>query len=384
MALRKGFGAQLSGANADDIRYDLAGTVVRNSAGVPRSGLFPPVASSLLTPTATMAVGIAAFSGVAVRDNGVVFLSNVGADTVTLTAPPSSNSRLDVIWAKQNDASAYVSTPDANNTPVFGVLTGVASATPVRNPAGLPQGAIELGTVLVPSTATNTGSAGVVITPTFQYTAMAGAAFNVRTFSELPSGYLQGALANAMDSGVTFQYYAVYNASTNPQGAKTAGWYPTPGSDVFFHADRANAIGSPVNATAGIGAGGSLLGSPTYQSQFFSFTTGGLVSPLFEGRYSIRASAQWTASASGGVVQMYVTKNQTTVAAAGNLAGEDGNGGNPASITLKAIGDSVPLLTTDVLRMVNNAISGSIWTVGGNNTPAAAQLDIRWQGVIHA
>ena len=185
MALRKGFGAQLSGANADDLRYDMAGTVVRSSAGVPRSGLFPPVASPLLTPTASMAVGIAAFSGLAMRDNGVVYLANVGADSVTLDAPPSSNSRLDVVWAKQNDASAYVSTPDANNTPVFGVLKGVASATPVRNPAGLPQGAIELGTVLVPSTATNTGSAGVVITPTFQYVVAVGGILPVPTLALL-------------------------------------------------------------------------------------------------------------------------------------------------------------------------------------------------------
>lgn len=187
MALRKGFPAKLSGvgADADDMRYNLAGLVVRNADGSPRSGLFSPVSSSLLASTATMNIAVAAFSGVAVRDGGVVLLANDGPTNVLLDAPPSSNSRLDVIYAKQNDASNTVTVPDANNTPIFGVLKGTAAAIPVRNPAGLPAGALELGTVLVPSTAVNTGSSGVVITPTFQYTAMNGGNVDFRTKADL-------------------------------------------------------------------------------------------------------------------------------------------------------------------------------------------------------
>jgi len=185
MALREGLGAELSGVHADDHRLAMAGQVVRSAAGVPRSGLFPPAASTLISSTATMNVSIAAFAGFAVRDNGPVFLANDGPTNVLIGNAPGANSRLDVIYAKQNDASSYVTTPDANNLPVFGVLAGVASATPVRNPAGLPAGALELGTILVPSTATNSGSAGVVITPTFQYTAMAGGVTQVRNSTEL-------------------------------------------------------------------------------------------------------------------------------------------------------------------------------------------------------
>jgi len=174
MTLRKGFGAELALPHANDLRLDMAGMVVRNAAGVPRGGIFPPAATNLLSATASMNVAVAAFSGVAVRDGGVVFLANDGPVNVLLPNPPSSNSALHVVWAKQNDSSSYVTTPDADNNAVFGVLAGASAPIPVRNPAGLPAGAIELGTVLVPSTATNTGSSGVIFTPTYLYTAMAG------------------------------------------------------------------------------------------------------------------------------------------------------------------------------------------------------------------
>ena len=290
MALRKGFGAQLAGANADDIRYDMAGTVVRSAAGVPRAGLFPPVASSLLTPTATMAVGIAAFSGVAVRDNGVVFLANVGSDTVTLTAPPSSNSRLDVIYAKQNDASAYVSTPDGNNTPVFGVLTGVASAIPVRNPAGLPQGAIELGTALVPSTATNTGSAGVVLTPTFQYTAMAGGrvAFNTKAQLDATPGS-----ATLLHADVINDPSAVLNGGYSWNGVAWAmtlgdtGWIPltlTGGWVPFGGTAYASPCYRRVNGRAkysGLMKNGSISAGTTFANAPAGFRPGPNFQPMF-------------------------------------------------------------------------------------------------------
>jgi len=185
MTLRKGFGAELALPHANDLRLDMAGMVVRNAAGVPRGGIFPPAATNLLSATASMNVAVAAFSGVAVRDGGVVFLANDGPVNVLLPNPPSSNSALHVVWAKQNDSSSYVTTPDSDNNAVFGVLAGASAPIPVRNPAGLPAGAIELGTVLVPSTATNTGSAGVIFTPTYLYTAMAGGIVQFRTKAEL-------------------------------------------------------------------------------------------------------------------------------------------------------------------------------------------------------
>ncbi|MET4780803.1 hypothetical protein [Glaciihabitans sp. UYNi722] len=222
--LRKGFGAELALPHANDLRYDLAGTVVRSSTGVPRAGLFPPV-GTLLTPSATMAVNVAAFSAVAVRDGGVVFLANDGPATVTPAVAPSANSRLDVLYAKQNDASSYVTTPDGDNLAVFGVLQGFASATPVRNPAGLPQGAVELGTILIPSTATNSGSAGVVITSTFQYTAMTGGVVTFRNTTERDAFGTpgDGQLGYLISAGQLIEYIAT---------ATTPGWQVIAGRPV--------------------------------------------------------------------------------------------------------------------------------------------------------
>lgn len=220
MTLRKGFPSKLSGsaADADDVRYDLAGTIIRDSSGVPRSGLFSPVSATLLAATGTWNVSVAAFSGAATRDGGSILLANDGAANALVSGAPGSNQRLDVIYAKQNDTSATVTVPDANNLPIFGVLAGVPSATPVRNPSGLPAGALELGTILVPSTATATNSAGVVITPTFQYTCMSGGVLPFPT-KALMTAYVtavDGQLAYPIDSGQVCAYVAT---------ATTPGWY---------------------------------------------------------------------------------------------------------------------------------------------------------------
>jgi len=44
----------------------------------------------------------------------------------------------------------------------------------------------------------------------------------------------QGMMSFLNDSGTVWQYYELYNVSTNPSGASAAGWYPVPGSAVFM------------------------------------------------------------------------------------------------------------------------------------------------------
>jgi hypothetical protein len=77
-----------------------------------------------------------------------------------------------------------VSVSDANDQAVFGVLKGVASATPAKR-TDLPGGAEEIGTVLIPSTATATNSSGVIITTTCRFTSTAGGKVPFRTLAEL-------------------------------------------------------------------------------------------------------------------------------------------------------------------------------------------------------
>lgn len=183
MAIRKGLPAKLAATDANDTRYDFRNLVVCNSDGSPRGGVTSPVGSNIVTATATMNVSVAAFSAFAVRDGGVVLLANDGPVNVLLAAAPAANSRIDVVYAKQNDSSSTVNTPDANDTPVIGVVQGTSSASPVK-PA-IPVGAVELATVQVPAGATATNSGGVVITQTAQFTAAPGGVVPFRTVSDL-------------------------------------------------------------------------------------------------------------------------------------------------------------------------------------------------------
>jgi hypothetical protein len=184
MTLRKGLPAKLAATDANDTRYDFNTLVVCNSDGSPRGGLTAPfIGSSILTATATMNTSVGAFSAVAVRDGGVVLLSNDGPTNVLHSAAPASNSRIDLIYAKQNDSSSTVNTPDGNDVPTIGIVQGTAAPSPTK-PA-LPVGAVELGTVQIPAGATATNSVGVVVSQTAPYTAAPGGTVPFRTSTEM-------------------------------------------------------------------------------------------------------------------------------------------------------------------------------------------------------
>jgi len=183
MTLRKGLPVKLGATDADDTRLDFRNLVVCNADGSPRGGVTAPVGANLVSATASMNVSVAAFSAVAVRDGGCVLLANDGPTNVLLGAAPAANSRIDVIYAKQNDASGTVTVPDANNSPVLGVVAGTASPSP--SAPAVPVGAVKLAEVLIPSTATATNSAGVIITQSAQYTAAPGGVVPFRLTADL-------------------------------------------------------------------------------------------------------------------------------------------------------------------------------------------------------
>jgi len=182
MVLVDGFPAVSLAADQFEVRKDLAGLVARNSAGVPRTGIFYRNNSTLLAARADMGIDVAAFEACSLRSGGVIFNANDGTTTVTLSAPPVADSRIDVVCCKQFETAAPSS--DATDGPVFFVVTGTPGASPVK-PTVTEVGAVELGTVLIPSTATATNSAGVVITPTVPYTATTGGIVVCRNSTEL-------------------------------------------------------------------------------------------------------------------------------------------------------------------------------------------------------
>ena len=108
----------------------------------------------------------------------------------------------------------------------------------------------------------------------------------------------QGMTCFLSDSGTLWTYYGLYNASTNPGGAKTAGWYPINGSGNFY----ATATRSTTTATTyAVGASGFSYTELTDTLNWHDATTNpDRITPNVEGIYRATASAQWGASATGG------------------------------------------------------------------------------------
>jgi hypothetical protein len=163
-----------------ELRKNLAGLIVRSSAGVPRAGVFPRSTAAIVTSTANtgpMTVNVAAFEAALVRENGPLFMQNDGTVSVSLAVAPVSNSRIDVIYARQNESAAPMS--DGADTAVISAVTGTAAASPVK--PSIPTGALELATVLVPTGVTASNSGSVVITQTAPFTATAGGVVLLRS-----------------------------------------------------------------------------------------------------------------------------------------------------------------------------------------------------------
>lgn len=197
MALKDGFPSATGVADALDIRLGLAGLVVRDASGNPRTGIFPRSTTALVSSTATMNSSVAAFEAVVSRSaQGAIFLPNDGSTNVLHDAAPVSNKRLDIVYTKQNDSVSP--NADANSTAVFGILKGTASASPTPYTyatakaalaAGAPgAGAEPLAQVEIPSTATSMQSANVIYTQLYQYTATTGGTVWCRNTTERDAG----------------------------------------------------------------------------------------------------------------------------------------------------------------------------------------------------
>jgi hypothetical protein len=107
----------------------------------------------------------------------------------------------------------------------------------------------------------------------------------------------QGMLSFLSDSGTTWQYFELYNASTNPGGAKTAGWYPTGSQAVFY----ATATRSTVSGTSYAPGSASFTYSELWDQLAWrdASTNPDRIIPKSEGLYRATASVQWGASATG-------------------------------------------------------------------------------------
>lgn len=127
-----------------------------------------------------MAVTVRPFQAVLNR-LGALLIMNDGDVTVPLQAAPSANSRIDVIYVKQRERRAPIS--DSEDGPIIGVVTGTANLTPAA--PQVPDGAVALAQVKVPSGVTDTTAGGVVITQVYPFAATRGEELRFRTKTDM-------------------------------------------------------------------------------------------------------------------------------------------------------------------------------------------------------
>lgn len=181
MVLRNSLFAVSGKASFLDARRDMSGLFVCNKTTMmPIAGILDRSQDNLVTGNSnSMSVTVHPFNAVLNR-YGALLVQNDSNANVPLPAAPSANSRIDVVYMKQNEKRSPMS--DSSDDPTFGVSKGVAAATPVA-PA-VPAGALALATVLLPAGVSNTAAAGVVITQTYVGAALKGDMLLVQTSAQ--------------------------------------------------------------------------------------------------------------------------------------------------------------------------------------------------------
>lgn len=200
MALRDSLFAVSGKASFMDARRDMSGLFVCNKTTMlPIAGILDRSQDNLVTGnSSSMSVKVHPFNAVLNR-HGALLIQNDGDENVPLAAAPSANSRIDVVYAKQNEKRSPMS--DSSDNPAFGVAKGTAAAVPVA-PA-IPDGALALAQVLLPAGVSNTAAAGVVITQSYIGAAMKGDKLLVQTSAQRDAltGVPEGTLLHNVGDG---------------------------------------------------------------------------------------------------------------------------------------------------------------------------------------
>lgn len=217
MALSNSLFAVSGKASFFDARRDMSGLFVcDNTTMKPVPGILDRSQDNLVTGRGdSMSVTVHAFNAVLNR-YGALLIQNDGDVKVALSAAPSANSRIDVVYVKQNETRPPMS--DTSDLALFGVVQGVAAATPVA--PSVPVGALELAQVLLPAGVSNTAAAGVVITQTYIGAAMKGDMLRVQTSAQrdamtmVPEGTLLHNVADGCDYVRRDNAWMPYNGQT--------------------------------------------------------------------------------------------------------------------------------------------------------------------------
>lgn len=221
MALRNSIFAVSGKASFLDARRDMSGLFVCDKTTMlPIAGILDRSQDNLVTGNSdSMSVTVHPFNAVLNR-YGALLIQNDGNVKVSITAAPSANSRIDVVYVKQNEARSPMS--DSSDVPEFGVVKGTAAATPVA--PSVPAGALALAQVLLPAGVSNTSAAGVVITQTYIGAAMKGDMLRVQTSAQrdaltgVPEGTLLHNVADDCDYVRRGNVWTPYSGQTIKMG----------------------------------------------------------------------------------------------------------------------------------------------------------------------
>lgn len=169
-----------------DARKDMSNLFACDTSLEPHPGLLTVGGSSAASGDVVvgmsnrMAVTVRPFQAVLNR-LGALLIMNDGDVVVPLQAAPSANSRIDVVYVKQRETRAPIS--DSEDGPIIGVVTGTANLTPTA--PQVPDGAVALAQVKVPSGVTNTTAGGVVITQVYPFAATRGEELRFRSNGDM-------------------------------------------------------------------------------------------------------------------------------------------------------------------------------------------------------
>jgi len=235
MTLKQAWPGVSGKAQVLDIRNDLAGMLIRQGVLASASdGAVPAV--PLLNKSNTLTPSVREFHAIIKRPNRADGSQMIYNDGPTGAFPafgsaPQTGTRLDLLWVK-----AFDTLYDDRGNVEFGITPGTSTTgTAQANRAAMPEGALELGTLLMPAGATTLNSAGVVWTDTYQYGAIRGVNFFVRTEAELTSA-LQALLplgqqVTSLDTQCTFEVGFGF-------GNANRGFYPVSGNMPRLYMDR--------------------------------------------------------------------------------------------------------------------------------------------------
>lgn len=217
MTLRNSLFAVSGKASFLDARRNMSGLFICDKTTMmPIAGILDRSQDNLVTGNSnSMSVTVHPFNAVLNR-YGALLIQNDGNVNVSLAAAPSANSRIDVVYVKQNETRSPMS--DGSDTPGFGVVRGTAAATPVT--PSVPSGALALAQILLPAGVSNTAAAGVVITQTYIGAALKGDMLRVQTSAQrdaltgVPDGTL---LHNVADNRDYVRNGGKWESSDTPQ-----------------------------------------------------------------------------------------------------------------------------------------------------------------------